>query len=253
VVASCVFFGSTLPTLRADVVYDLKADWSDSSNPNGAWTYRHGNSALPHVNDWQGLSGDFTGVQPAWARFETGNMNLPAWMKIASANAVSGDWQFGDIITHTTDGFNGLGSGESNVIWTSPLVGTIDVSGNIWMGRNISRGNHWELSFNGIPLTSGDVFSGDPYSRSSPFSFAAGSGGPTVLTQIPVAVGDVVRLQVTKTSAAGDYSGINLTITAAAVPEASAFIALSLVAGFSLFGYWFFNRPRIQPDTASTS
>jgi len=39
--------------------YDLNADWSDSSNPNGVWTYREGTNALPHVTAWQGLSGDF--------------------------------------------------------------------------------------------------------------------------------------------------------------------------------------------------
>lgn len=61
----CLLFSPSLSTLSAAVVYDLKTDWSDLVNPNGPWSYREGNNVLPHVADWQGLSGDFTGVQPA--------------------------------------------------------------------------------------------------------------------------------------------------------------------------------------------
>lgn len=232
VLLGCLFVGTPLSTLSASLVYDLKMDWSDAANPNGPWSYREGNNALPHVADWQGLSGDFTAVQPAWARFETGSSNLPVWMKIASPNAVSGDWQIGDIVTHSTDGFNGIGSGLSNVIWTSPFNGMIDVSGATWMGRDIGRGNHWEIVLNGTLLTQGDIFSGDSFNRSSPFNFAAGSGGPTVLNQIPVFTGDVLKLQFTKTSGPGDYAGINLTISA--VPEPSA-IGMGMIGCFSLF------------------
>jgi hypothetical protein len=139
----------SLSTLSAALVYDLKTDWSDLANPNGPWSYREGTNVLPHVADWQGLSGDFTGVQPSWARAETGNTNLPPWMKIVSPAGIPNDWQFGDIVTHSTDSFNGIGSGLSNVIWTSPLNGKIDVSGGVWMGRDIGRGNHWDISLNG--------------------------------------------------------------------------------------------------------
>jgi hypothetical protein len=223
----CVLFSPSLSTLSAAIVFDLKTDWSDLANPNGPWSYREGNNVLPHVADWQGLSGDFTGVQPAWARAQTGNTNLPPWMKIVSPAGVPNDWQFGDIVTHSTDNFNGIGSGPSNVIWTSPLTGNIDVSGGVWMGRDIGRGNHWDISLNGISLTGGDIFSGDPFNRSNPFAFSAGSGGPTVLNQIPVAVGDVLKLQITRTSEPGDYAGVNLTITA--IPEPSTIIVWGLV------------------------
>jgi hypothetical protein len=135
-------------------------------------------------------------------------------MKVVSPTGITVDWHLGDIITHSTDNFNGIGSGPSNVIWTSPLNGTIDVSGGVWMGRDIGRGNHWEISKNGIVLTGGDISSGDPYQRSNPFTFSAGSGGPAVLNQIQVLMGDVLRLQITRTTAPGDYAGVNLSITA---------------------------------------
>lgn len=209
-----LFTAMTSQSASAAIVFDLKTDWSDAANPNGPWSYREGNNVLPHVADWQGLSGDFTGIQPAWARAQTGNTNLPAWMKIVSPAGITVDWQLGDIVTHSTDNVNGVGSGPSNVIWTSPLNGTIDVSGGVWMGRDIGRGNHWEISKNGALLTAGDIASGDPYQRSDPFNFSAGSGGPTVLNQIPVLVGDVLRLQITKTSIPGDYAGVSLSVTA---------------------------------------
>lgn len=214
--ACCTVFSPLLSTLPAAIVFDLKTDWSDFANPNGPWSYRQGNDVLPHVNDWQGLSGDFTGVQPAWARVETGNANLPAWMKIASPAGIPTDWQLGDIVTHSTDDFNGVGSGPSNVIWTSPFNGMIDVSGGVWMGRDIGRGNHWDISKNGTSLTGGDIFSGDLFNRNNPFLFSAGSGGTVVLNGIPVAVGDVLRLQITRTSLPGDYAVVDLAVTATA-------------------------------------
>jgi hypothetical protein len=211
-------------TLSAQVVYDLQTDWSDISNPNGAWAYREGNNLLPHVADWQGLEGDFTGVQPAWARNATGTSNLPAWFKIASPAAVVHDWELGDIVVHTTDTSNGIGSGLANVIWTSPADGTIDVSGSVWMGRNIGRSNHWDLSLNGISITSGDIFSGDAFDRASPFSFAAGTGGAAALSDVMVAAGDVLKLELTKTSNFGDYVGVNFTVVATLIPEPSSLV-----------------------------
>jgi len=212
--SACLCALAWIPPAIAATVYDLKTDWSDAANPNGPWTYRQGSNALPHVADWQGLSGDFTGVQPAWARSETGTTNLPAWLRFVSQAGIPVDWQLGDIVTHSTDSFNGVGSGPSNVIWTSSLNGTIDISGGVWMGRDIGRGNHWDISLNGASLSGGDIFSGDSFDRTNPFLFTSGSGGSSVLTHVPVVIGDVVQLQITKTSAPGDYAGVNLTITA---------------------------------------
>jgi hypothetical protein len=101
---------------------------------------------------------------------------------------------------HSTDGFNGIGSGVGNVIWTSPINGTATISGNVWMGRDINRLNHWALYNNSVLVTDGDIFSGDPYNRASPFNFANGSGGPLVLQNIPVALGSVFELRITRTS-----------------------------------------------------
>jgi len=94
--------------------------------------------------------------------------------------------------------------GVGNVIWTSPINGIVDVTGNAWMTRDIGRSNQWILKLNGITLSSGNISSGDPYSRANPFEFINGSGGPSALAGIPVSVGDVFRLDIVKTSGPGD-------------------------------------------------
>jgi hypothetical protein len=220
--------GTALSTQGA--TYDLNADWSDSSNPNGVWTYREGTNALPHVTAWQGLSGDFVTAQPAWARNATGSSNLPPWFKSSAVVGITHDWQTGDVVMHSTDGFNGIGSGEGNVIWTSPITGFATISGNTWMGRDIGRSNHWALYNNGVLFTQGDISSGDPYNRASPFNFANGSGGALVLQNIPVTVGSVFELRITRTSAPGDYAGVNFMVTTVPEPSTCLLVLSSIIA-----------------------
>ena len=49
---------------NAYTIADLATDWSDVSNPNGAWQYREGTIDLAHFPNW--LPGGTAG-QPAWA------------------------------------------------------------------------------------------------------------------------------------------------------------------------------------------
>ena len=191
--------------------YDLEADWSDASNQNGVWTYREGTDALPFVPDWTPLSAP--SVQPAWAPSAAVGNFLPAWFKSTSDNPQGMDFLVGDVLVHTTDAINGPSSGVSNVIWTSPINGVIDESGAVWMVRDIARGNTWELLLNGLSLTSGAIADGDPFDRNNPFDFAAGSGGPSVVDDIAVTIGDVIELRIVKTSVAGDIVGVKLAIT----------------------------------------
>ena len=197
----------------ATVVYDLNADWSDASNPNGVWAYREGLNALPHVADWTPLGS--TVAQPAWSRLGTDPNFLPAWFKSTSDNPGGFDFLTGDVVVHSTDTFRGP-MGVANVTWTSPVASTIDISGEVWMVRDIGRGNTWQLSLNGTPFTSGHVFSGDAFSRAVPFDFSAGSGGASVLNSIAVAAGDEIRLDLIADNPAsgGDFVAVNLMITA---------------------------------------
>ena len=192
--------------------WDLKTDWSDSANPNGVWSYREGNNLLPHMA-WVGRTeGTSTNAQPAWSKSEDGTDRLPLWFRSLGSETFAHDWQFGDIAMHSTDDANGVGNGIGNVIWTSPMTGTIKVSGNIWPGRDIGRSNHWAIYLNQSLITSGDVASGDPFSRTNPMSFASGAFG-TTLNGLNVVPGDVLKLEISRASTLGDFAGVNLTVT----------------------------------------
>ena len=208
--------------------FDLTDDWSDAANPNGAWAYREGNNALPHVDWWQRNQGGFTtSPQGGWAESEDGNNRLPFWFKSQGGEVFTRDWQAGDVVVHTTDPDNGAGNGPANVTWTSPAAGVVQVSGAVWMGREIGRSNQWTLSKNGTTITEGAISAGDPFSRSSPFDFAAGSGGAAAVQNIPVQAGDVIALTLTATTPAGgsgDFVGTEFSVDLAptAPPPAGA-------------------------------
>jgi hypothetical protein len=186
-------------------VWDLAGDWSDSANPNSVWSYNEGSNSLPHVDAWNGSS--YSTPQPAWARSEAGNTDLPAWFLANGTQTFVADFQAGDIVMHSTDGVNGVGAGVANVTWTSPIAGLVDISGFAWNARDIGRSNQWTLLLNGAVLTTGSVASGDAFDRSNPFFFSNGSGGASALDDVLVAVGDVVTLEIANTSQFGDFVG----------------------------------------------
>ncbi|HEY1471917.1 MAG TPA: hypothetical protein VGF61_22955, partial [Candidatus Acidoferrum sp.] len=216
VVAIVVFFAAAigLPTAKA-ITYDLKAQWSNSSNPNGVWSYDQGTNPLPFQANWR--PGDYSGPQPAWARSADSNTFLPAWLKLSTTptQPFPIDMQIGDVGLHTTDTTNGVGAGPGNVTWTSPITGNVDLSGSVWEARNIGRSNHWSLTINGNLVSGGDISAANS-SRSSPFDLASGTGGPGVLNNISVFAGEVIKLQFDETSpdAFGDFVGVNFTVEA---------------------------------------
>ena len=204
-----------LPEAKALPLADLAADFSNVTNPTpNGWAYRQGTTLLPSVADW--TAGGFGWTQPAWARAATGNTILPAWFESAGTpTAATGlDWITGDVIVHSTDGINGVGAGIANVTWTSAVNGLINISGDIWNGRNIGRANSYTLLLNGGVLSSGGISSGDGHTRLNPLLFS--SNGLSVHT------GDVIELDIAATTTAGDFVGVNLNITqvaGAATPE----------------------------------
>ena len=211
------FFSAIVSTAPAwgDSVYDLTEDWDDSINPNGVWSVNAGSTPLPPVEDlsttgidgWDVLQPGFTGalippydITPVWFR-STGPL----------LNGTP-DYEIGDIVTHTSR----PDVPNSNVTWTSDLNGEIDILGSVWATREFGRSNDWFLYLNGGLLTSGTVAGGDPYDRSNPFIFELGSGGPSVLRNISISVGDVVKLEFQQLFGFGeDYVGVDLRIVAA--------------------------------------
>ena len=199
------------------VDYSVKSDWSDAANPNGAWMYREGGNALPHVASWQSSLGGWTSPQPAWAESENANNRLPVWFKSNGSENFTHDWLASDVIIHSTDGFNGVGNGIGNLLWTSPLFGSATMSGGVWLGRDISRSVNWSLLKDGLPITGGSLSSGDAFNRANPFLFSAGSGGAAAVNNLAVSPGTTVELRFTTTSSnGGDFVGVDLNLAVVA-------------------------------------
>jgi hypothetical protein len=207
---------------RAAVSWDLTADWSDTANPNGPWSYRHGAELLPHVDRWEHAVSYFLGPQPAWAREEIGTSRIPSFFRSSAPVADAHDYEPGDVVCHTQDEANGIGSGPAGIVWRSPVDGTVDVSGAVWMGRDIGRSNHWSLWLNDVKLTEGDIASGDPYSRAAPFDFDAGTGGAAALSSLGVRFGDVLKLLLERTSLYGDFVGVRMHVSFTSALDAPA-------------------------------
>ncbi len=194
-------------------VYNLQLDWSDTSNPNGPWTLREGNNPLPHVSNW--TLAPWGTPQPGWARSPNPGTGLPFFFKSNGTEALGAhDWVGGQVVVHSTDTSNGVGSGPANVLFTVPEPGTLTVGGGVWIGREIGRGVNWTLLLNGAALTSGSVSSGDPYSSASPFAFSAGSGGAAAVTGLHVSANDQLMLRFdSQITSAGDFVVINLSVS----------------------------------------
>ena len=198
-------------------VFDLRNDWSNSSNPNGVWTLLSGTEVLPRFHAWPG--DPFSPPQDGW-----GSGFIPFWFKSTSEANFIHDWNFGDIIVHTVG--TEVDNYPASVLWTSPLTGRINILGNVWEGRDWNdcgsgsfRANQWNLYLRENLISSGSIEGGDPYDSAKPFPFGLGSGGTDALTGILVSAGDVVRLELIGTGLCGDYVGVNFHIETSPPPS----------------------------------
>lgn len=191
---------------QAGLIYDLSADWSDTANPNGVWSYNNSNGPITiHQSDWAPAP-EWAG-QDAWAVTATGRGHIVAWLKTDRTLSSPYDLAIGDVDTHTWDSFNGAnGTGNlSSVTWTAPVAGIYDFSGNLWQGVHIGRSADAFVFVGGAPFTSVSLFDGDGYSRASPFTFGA--------TGVSLSAGDTIELRFVTTSQFGTHVGVNLTVS----------------------------------------
>jgi hypothetical protein len=210
--------------------WDLASDWSTTTNPNGVWTYREGSKILTAESWYDSLPS----AVPSWEDYysPTSPETIPAWF-LSTSNPLPGlDWTAGDVVVHTQDNTNGAGNGQADVLWTSPINGFIDLAGGVWMGRDIGRAAIWNIYVNDSLVSSGSIYSGDPYSSSDPFEFNTGSGGANVMQNVPVTVGETVELEVANNSTYGDYVGVQFSISS--VPEPTTSVSWILGAGLLL-------------------
>jgi hypothetical protein len=193
-----------------ELIWNLAADWSDTNNPNGVWSYNHGTLPIStHHGDWP----HFAFVQPAWSEQPFPAFgHIPAWFKATGTPGGPFDWQSGDVIVHGSDPFSGPRPNDpANVTWTSPIAGLVEISGRTWLGRDVGRSADWSIYLNGTLLTKGSLTSTDPYDSANPFDFSTGSGGPSALIQ-SIDIGDVIEFEVVRTHFFGEFVGVDMTI-----------------------------------------
>jgi hypothetical protein len=238
-----LLLGPVAPTARADITYDLAADWSDASNPSGAWSYgiRSASGAFAafplHVNNYINVGPPaFTGNQPAWTdTTQTGSNGTPEGLAKSVGNSLF-DFPAGRVGGHTPVSSNYLAAQ-----WTAPQAGTVNVSGDVWLWRNLGRTEGVSVFVNGAPLFS-DVpipfqtgtNSGHPFLLSD--AAVAAGGTASELLNIPVKAGDTVTLAARRLTTE-DFVGMDFTIrlTPTAVPEPGS-LTLAGLAAFALAG-----------------
>ncbi|MCX5805515.1 MAG: VPLPA-CTERM sorting domain-containing protein [Proteobacteria bacterium] len=184
------------------LIYDLRSDWSDVSNPNEVWSYNLNGSPLPSAI----RGGDNWGTpQISWVTYPYGHIG---WFKSNGTEQFPHDWIAGDIITHTPSGPD-----YTDITWTSPISGVASISGGVWHTRDWGRTNNWYIYINGVQLASGSVSSGGSDSRNNPSLFTTGYD----LDNISISIGDIIQLHLSG-QGTGDYAGVNLTIETSTTP-----------------------------------
>lgn len=203
---------SSAPALAQAQTYDLAADWSITANPNGAWSYGRLDGSLSFfpfvlIEDAAYL-GDFLGEQPAW------DGGYPMVLGKSTGTSIH-DFPLNRVGGHTYNDDNYMA-----VRWTAPAAGTCDISGGVWMFRQIGREGLISLYINGVALFSDVLIPARSAGYNSGATFSLGAamtadGGAALdLLQVPLAAGDTVTLAVRKTAASpyGDFVGIDLTL-----------------------------------------
>lgn len=211
-------------TDEADVRLEAKArdswslthDWSDSSNPNGPWSYESptGTPIARPLDDWDPADCCFDAPQPAWATAPWPELNHEqVWFKIAAPSTLV-DLPIGRVGSHG----NGGGFGATGIRWVSPVTGSILIDGHTWMGLKRGRRMDWALSHNALHLASGSLTSTDTFTSDAPMPLTTGGA-----LQRSVRTGDELLLDFgTPPAANAEFLGAELRIRLAAPPTASA-------------------------------
>jgi hypothetical protein len=178
-----------LPTAShaATQVYDLKTDWSDTQNPNGAWSY--------HWEDGQLLSND----PFPWTIYSDPSLGIIT--RTTAPDVIPGYLEIGDIYVSAYYGVV--------VRWTAPAAGTINGSATAWAATapETYGSADWALTHNGNALRSSSFIGG---TRDLPYDLSSGSGGSSALQNIAVEAGDRIELAL---QAGSGRIGLNFTIT----------------------------------------
>jgi hypothetical protein len=227
-------------------LYSLNADWSDVSNPHGAWSYNLNSVPISeHQTFWWGQSGWgylWIGDGAVMKGSSPGGMVDP-W---GALTPPPHDWQPTDVVLHALSVPYGGVTSFLNVTWTSPADGFIDLSGRAWDAQIFpDRDVSWSLTIGGDLFAARSSVLG-LYRTDAGAQFAANLIGTHGLTGIPVTQGEVVEFAVAAQTYYGQFVGLDENVMFTPVPEPRS--ALLLLIGVVGFG-WSVKR-RISRTTA---
>ena len=232
---------------EAAIIYSLAADWSDSVNPNGVWSYNKSPgvpfATTEHQDDYDPVGQNwFFNAQLAWAAARAQLPgHVPSLMKIVSDNTMGWDMPIGSVLISGAEG--SAPAVWPGVTWTSPIDGTVVISGGVWMSNEeLGRTMEWHLLSDTVLKSKARITKSDGYSSSNLMSFALGSGGSAALT-MPVSQGTVITFQADKPFGnlpMAHQLGVDLTIEIqqlTTVPEPSSFLLVLSSVGAGIFIY----------------
>jgi len=245
-IAACFGVGALVAATAAQATnYNLTTDYSDSANPNGAWSYNYLGGALAHQAAPDANGNPLIPAISAGGYFSTGsnlNANTPDVLKAAvngsSAGETNLDFLAGDVVIHSPNDGNAL-----TITWTAPSAGTIsDLSAAVWYAHSVvNRSNDVSLSLTGYAvLASWTVSNSSNGDRNNAGTYNSGA------TTFAVGAGDLLTLSFTHSgsSSVGSLDGVqeSFTFTAAATTPLPATLPL-LVTGLAGLG-WLGRRRR---------
>jgi hypothetical protein len=237
-IAACLTAGALVGSGTAQAAtYDLAADYSNTANPNGAWSYNYGGNPLAHQAGPTTANPLNPAISPD-GYFSTGsdlNANTPDVLKAvvngSSGGGNNGDFLAGDIVIHSPNDGTDL-----TIAWTAPSAGTItNLSAAVWYAHSVvTRSNDVELSLANAVLASWTVSTADNTNRSDAGTFSG--TGPYA-----VAAGQLLTLTFAKSLAqsfgslngvavAFDFVGSTVPIPAALPLFMSALVGLGWFA-----------------------
>lgn len=219
-------------------VYNLSSDWSDSVNPNGAWSYGGDLAHHPQpatANSLNVAAGN--GYWGAGSDFYAAPFTLKATVDGSATGAYSdNDFLSGDVLIHSPNDGSPFA-----ITWTAPTAGAIVLTSSVWYAHSVvARSDDLTAFLNSTLLGSATVTNG--INRSNQLTLASGS--------YTVAAGDVLTFDFAKSTgqAYGSLAGIDATIdftpsSMGAVPEPATWSMMIL--GFGLVGTMARSRRRL--------
>jgi hypothetical protein len=227
VTAAWVFLLVSGSSRAAQTVYSLNGDWSDTANPNGAWSYNNNETPISvHQTFWWG--------QPGW-----GYNSLSDGGILRGTNATgmtdpwgdvvppAHDWVPDDVMLHALSVPYGGDSTFLNVTWTSPTNGFINIAGRAWDGQIYAdRDLRWTLGVGGEIYAQRFSVVG-LYRTNSGAQFSSNLVGSHTLTGIPVTEGEVVEFRVAAQTYYGQHLGLDMTVTFVAPTVANPVLSIA--------------------------